>query len=58
MCKKIVEMSMPDGNHGLHAEVAQLEKNLCTHQIAKNLEASMKIWDDVFAKQVLVLKNF
>lgn len=49
---------MPDGNHGLHADIAKLEKNLCTHQIAKNLEASMKIWEDVFAKQVLVLKMF
>lgn len=51
-------MSMPDGNHGLHAEIAKLEKSLCTQQIAKNLEASMKIWEDVFAKQVLVLKMF
>ena len=52
---------MNDGNHGLHAQIARVEKSLCSHQIAKDLEKSMAIWRDVLNKQVRVfpkkLKN-
>lgn len=45
---------MNDGNHGLHAQIAKVEKSLCSHQIAKDLEKSMAIWRDVLNKQVRV----
>lgn len=45
---------MNDGNHGLHAQISKVEKSLCSHQIAKDLEKSMAIWRDVLNKQVRV----
>ncbi|XP_078319098.1 uncharacterized protein LOC111121791 isoform X3 [Crassostrea virginica] len=52
VCKKIVEGVLNDGNHGLHAQIAKVEKSLCSHQIAKDLEKSMAIWRDVLNKQI------
>lgn len=45
---------MNDSNHGLHAQIAKVEKSLCSHQIARDLEKSMAIWRDVLNKQVRV----
>ncbi|XP_056019725.1 uncharacterized protein LOC125668687 isoform X2 [Ostrea edulis] len=57
ICRKIVRQSVTDGTNGGHTSITKLESSLCTPKIAKNLEASMRMWEDSLNKIQLLMDD-